>query len=268
MLEPFIWMFKTVGIRKHFIYLCSVFIFFFAFFGLIFYLLNSVDSFIFLKPVINLIWFIFLLLLFLFFQGYFFELVGNIISRDWDIKADNVYNSKVKTIFKISLPELHFFKFLWRGIASFFAVVLMVLPFILLVTTSSAVIVFSNLSRLGVVFIYVFFLLFFPALLWNYSIRNSIVAVFNYRKVIYLMGNYTKNYFVNILLFILYVFVNGVILEFIVNIFAKNHTFFAGHHFINIVYSLILLFVFFVNYIYSLYVFAYLLGTIAPSEEV
>ena len=267
MLEPFIWMFKISGIKKHCIYLYSVFIAFFTFFGFLTYLLNSIDSLLFFKSYINIIWFICLLLLFLFFQGYFFNLVENIIMRDWDIESSAIYTKKVKTIFKISLPELYFFKILWRGIASSVAIVLLLLPFILLVTTSNAVFVLSKLSSFFVLLIDLFLVLFFPALLWNYSIRNSIVAVFNYRKAIYIMGNYTGSYIKNILLGIIYYLIDGWIINFIVNIFAKNRIFFAEHHGINLVYGLILLLIFFTNYIYSLYVNAYLLGTIAPIDE-
>lgn len=267
MLEPFIWMFKTSGIKKHCIYLYSVFIAFFLFTGILVYLLNSLDSFLLFKPYINIIWFICLLLLFLFFQGYFFNLVENIIMRDWDIESTTVYSKKVKTVFKISLPELNIFKIFWRGIASSVAIILLLLPFILLVTTSNAIFVLSKLSSLFVILIYLFLLLFFPALLWNYSTRNSIVAVFNYRKAIYIMGNYTGSYIKNILLGIIYYLIDGWFINIIVNIFAKNRIFFAEHHGINLVYGLILLVIFFTNYIYSLYVNAYLLGTIAPVDE-
>lgn len=267
MLEPFIWMFKTSGIKKHFFYLFGIFVLFSIFSGILTYLFNSIDNITFLKSYINIIWSICLISIFWFYQGYFFNLVEKIISRDWDIESNNIYNKNVKTIFKISLPELNFFKNLWRGIASSIAIVLLLLPFILLITTSNAIFILSKLSPFVVTIIYVFLLLFFPALLWNYSTNNSIIAVFNYRKAIFIMGNYTWNYIKNILIAIIYSIINGLIINLIVNIFAKNRIFFAEHHGINLIYGLILLFIFITNYIYCLYVNAYLLGTITPANE-
>lgn len=103
-----------------------------------------------------------------------------------------------------------------------------------------------------------------PALLWNYAYKNSVVAVWNIRKAIYLMGNYPFRYIFNTILFILIAvgssFVDG---------FAGNFmkVAFTSGDIIGMVLSALLLFLLSLKNIYLIFVFAYLLGTIAPTSE-
>ena len=153
------------------------------------------------------------MLLILLIQGYFWELTAKIISRDIDIKASNIYSGKIKTIFRIELPDFKPIAFAWRGFASHIASVLMFVPFLLLVFTSYFTQVFYQDYFSNEVYTKVFticfntiYFLFFaliPAMLWNYAKENSVVAVWNLKKAFYILETYTLKYIWNSILFIL-----------------------------------------------------------------
>ena len=151
MFEPFIWMFNTENFKKRCFQLSITIIItlvltiivsiangvFFSTNYLVFHILLGITI---LLPV----------LLILLLQGYFWELTANIISRELDIQASNIYSGKIKQIFKIQLPEFNPIKFIWRGFASVIASVLMFIPFILLVIstayTSIFILPFENID--------------------------------------------------------------------------------------------------------------------------
>ena len=137
MLKPFIWMFKTEDFNKHFWYLFFTYIKFFVL-AVIAFILGFIfwDSMPIASGVYYVLGGIFLVCPFLCVQGYFWSLTENIISRDWDISASSIYNGKIKNVFKVTLPEINTFKFIWRGVASVVATILMFIPFVLLLTKS------------------------------------------------------------------------------------------------------------------------------------
>ena len=275
MLEPFIWMFKAENFKKHLLYLLAMFGGFFALaliaslagyflphLSIQSFLCSSIAIFFFIAP-------------FLCFQGYFWELTANIISRDTDIKASNVYNGKIKEVFKIELPELNTFKFIWRGFASIVATLLMFLPFVMLAGTTFFTGVFlipmvnidafASTYLVSYLFIYLFLCSFIPALLWNYAKQDSVVAVWNIRKAIFIMGNYTGKYIWNTLLFIVFYIINYAVIAgigFLLGVYSNLSMD------VSAVIRIVLFYILSTGiYFYALYVYAYLLGTIAPSAE-
>ena len=278
MFEAFIWMFKNENFRKHVQYLVFTLLKFFI--PAIFLLLIKFYFSHLMTPTASLIvtvtaWLLYITP-FLCLQGYFWELTGNIISREWDIKAASIYNGKIKNVYKITLPEIHTLKFIWRGIASVVANILMSLPLVSLLIVSGflgalgikflGTDIFSNASypaAMLIAFLMYWFLV--PAFLWNYANRDSVVAVWNLRKAIYIAGNYTGKYILNSTVFCLYNLVVSIVISGIE----------AGLSFGNLnitnpigtlsflVTGLVLYFI----YTYSIYVNAYLLGTIAPPHE-
>ena len=203
---------------------------------------------------------------FLLVQGYFWELTECIISRNWDIKASNIYNGKIKNVFNVELPEINTLRFIWRGIASIVATTLMFLPFGLMIFSGALAVGISDLPRESFIFLYLFIISFIPALLWNYASTNSVFAVWNIRKAIYLMGNYTGKYILNIILFILFYTIDYALL-FLASILLGLNINSTDITSTKIVLFIIWVTFAYVKYFYSLYVYAYLLGTIAPPHE-
>ena len=136
MLEPFIWMFKAENFGKRYLQLLIAIVIF----TLIAILTNLIgaslpkesgaaNTFLIIS-IASPILLIFLI------QGYFWELTAGIISRDIDIMASNIYSGKIKSVFKIKIPDFNPFSFIWRGFASIIASILMFIPFILLVMST------------------------------------------------------------------------------------------------------------------------------------
>ena len=222
MFEPFIWMFKTKDFFKRYLQLIIVTLSFIIFAVLSFLigayvpLPNQVKAGFFILAGILPV------LLTLLIQGYFWELTAKIISRDVDIAASNIYSGKVKSIFIIELPEFQPFKYMWRGFASVIASILMFVPFILLVISSTYTQIFflpydniefyHRLYAISYNIIYFLFFALIPAMLWNYAKQNSIVAVWNLNKAIYLLETYPFRYIWNTILFILFYILNYYLL--------------------------------------------------------
>ena len=266
MFKPFSWMFTTENFKEQVKYLFFIFIKFYlaAIILLLFseYLLsNSIWTVV--LPSIAIILFI---IPFLCAQGYFWNVTANIISREWDITSATVFNGKIKEVFKVELPELNTKKFIWRGIASCVATTMMVLPFGLILAGSAWATSLSNLPPQTIIVLYVFILMFIPALLWNYAVRDSIFAVWNIRKAIQIMGNYTGKYIWNTLLYVLFYVVTSVLLSLIATALGIRDIA-TQVSMLNIIKLLVYLTISYLQYLYSLYVYAYLLGTIAPPSE-
>ena len=267
MLEPFIWMFKTKDFKEHLIYLLISLVKF-IFVSAVFYFISN---FFIKDPVIKNVFYIFsiglFILPFLSIQGYFWELTECIISRDWDINAASVYNGKIRSVFSVELPKLNTQKFIWRGIASIIATILMFAPFILLMFSGNLAAGLSNFPKESLVFVYIFIISFIPALLWNYASTNSIFAVWNIRKAIYLMGNYTGKYIFNIVLFVLFYTLDYMLMFLISELLGVNNMASFVFSSTNAIKIILLMIFAYVKYFYTLYVYAYLLGTIAPVHE-
>lgn len=222
-------------------------------------------------------------LLALMIQGYFWELTAKIISRDIDIEASSIYSGKVKNVFIIDLPDFRPFSFVWRGFASVIASILMFVPFALLFLSSQYTQLFflpnDNAEFYQKIYAIsynvIYFLLFalIPAMLWNYAKQNSIVAVWDIRKAIYLLETYPIKYIINTILFILFYLLNYYVIAgfALINgiqrlIFKVNYTnFFASVS--NCIGVILFISVIYIIYLYSLHVYAYLLGTIASYKE-
>lgn len=243
MFEAFIWMFKKENFKKHYLILicCSLL----TNLTLILFLMGKITSII-SMAFAGLIMFI----TGLFLCGYFWNLTENIIDAEADISANTVYNGKIKTFLKIELPTLKIFKLIWRGFASIIANILILIPYFLLIYLAnlSAAVKPSTLMLLP--FIMLFYLLFFPALFWNYAKSNSVFAVLNITKAVYIMGNYPGRYIVKAFqLAVIY------ILFTVLTVFLTNTTDIF-------VYIAILPVA-----IYLTLVYAYILGTLVPNEE-
>lgn len=278
MIEPFIWMFKTENFKQRF-----------------WQLIAAVGVFIFLFCVINFIscffsqkyleWFIYLdailiMMLVFFVQGYFWELTSNVINREIDIEAGNIYSGKIKNIFRIEIPEFRPLKFIWRGFASAVASLLMFVPLFLLsissIYTSNTLV---NIFRLNTQYLYVYtvcycvlfvsFFLIMPALLWNYAKQNSVVAVWNFRKALYIVESYPLRYIGKTSLFMFYYSLNFFIAALLSSIFSITLSSISmiTTSFLCCVVATLFLFIVFFIYIYNIHVYAYLLGTLTPYTE-
>lgn len=278
MIQPFIWMFKHKDFKQHFGYLAGILIKFFIPAIILSIFLFLFPNFLQINFQIALLILTALLFAapFLCLQGYMWELTENIISRDWDIVANSVYNGRIKQVYKIELPELRTFKLIWRGIASVVANILMAIPIILLILISGILgvigckffntTVFANpaypYALIGAVLIYWFLV---PAFLWNYANRDSVVAVWNLRKAVYIAGNYTGKYILNSTAFCTFNFLVSLLISLIKAILSFGLSI-ANIPFMFATLLIIGIAIYFI-YIYSVYVNAYLLGTIAPPHE-
>lgn len=259
MFKAFTWMFKTENITKHSLIILLVYC---VHFGL---------SFIGITQRIPIACTLSLIPL-LYIMGYFWNLTENIISRETDVQASNIYDGKIKNVYIITLPQLSVFKNTWRGLSFIIASVLLVLPFLLLYF---CVLKQGSLIPIYTIITFVFVFLFAPAMLWNYAYRNSIISVWNIRKVIYIMGNYFWSYIGRVALLVLagltsYLIELGFIK--IINYSASTLLPTASTQITNLtsldIFATILIALACgVKFIYFAYVYVYLLGTIAPSSE-
>ena len=275
MIQPFIWMFKHKDFKEHFRYFVRVLLMFFiSNIILTFFLLTGHQIIAkHIQLILIIVSFFLYAAPFLCLQGYMWELTGNIISRDWDIVANSVYNGKIKQVYKIEFPETKTLRLIWRGIASVVANILMAIPLILLLLISGVLgvlgckifntSVFANpaypFALIGAVLMYWFLI---PAFLWNYAHRDSVVAVWNLRKAVYIAGNYTGKYILNSTIFCIFNFVVSFLVQvlFILGQISPTIPFiFVILHTVGVISYFI--------YIYCIYVDAYLLGTIAPPHE-
>ena len=276
MIEPFIWMFKTENFKKHFFYLFFTYIKFYAL-AIIVYILSVVlpKNVFFVNNYCYILISILLVLPILCAKGYFWNLTENAISRDWDIKAASVYSGKIQNVYKINLPEINTLRFIWRGIASIVANIIMNFPWFGLMLISGVLGVFglkflgtdmlsASSYYLATVLASLLYWFLVPAFLWNYAKTDSVVAVLNLRKAVYIAGNYTGKYILNGGLFggmnsLLYMLASFLLFGYISSIKFWNPILFVGLLLASAFYCLF--------YIYTMFVNAYLLGTIAPPHE-
>ena len=268
-MESLIWMFRKKDFIKHFGYLIilSIVLTILSIVGIIALSMSSC-SLTCNKLIFQSLLVILAILPSLLSLGYFWELTENIIDRQIDISANNIYDGKVKKCYNIEFPELKLGKFLWRGFASIIANIIMVIPYLSLIFIS----IYSGNSCHVPMQIYVIsliiYVLLIPGLLWNYAKQNSVVAVLNISKAVYLMGNYTFRYFCAILFYILICVVNAFFDKYLVNLIMPHVQDFQGWQ--NIAILIFLLgYMFFVilKSFYMLFVYSYILGTLVPPEE-
>lgn len=274
MLKPFVWMFSIENWEKHFRYLFFTF-FKFIFPAIILYVVGccSIGNF---SLCCYLLSGVLSILPFLCIQGYFWELTSQIISRELDVTGSNIYNGNIKQLYKIELPLINTRKFIWRGIASFVANVIMFCPILSLfyISTITGILganildsnIFENPSYYyATILAWIIYGFLVPALLWNYAKQDSVVAVLNYKKAIYIAGNYTGRYILNNIIFLVFNAILSFIFSAIFNLLSLQSLNFSEP---SMVLTLLVLgTVIYIIYIYCTFVNSYLLGTIAPPSE-
>lgn len=275
MLEPLVWMFRNKDFKKRFLQLClTLIVALLILIGLLFS--TNVIEFTFLNgQILNILFTVVCFFTSLIIQGYFWELTSNIISRNWDISASNVYSGKIKERFFIDLPKFNVIRFLWRGLASIVATIMMMLPFVLVIYTSVLTTPAFNFDveyieglsvvyqvSCGIVLVMLFIAL--PALLWNYAKQDSVFAVWNFPKAFYLIDSYPLQYIKNLILFVIFYLLNTGIIYLLNYFFMMVMQLSPQEN--PLVYVMIGIISTFM-YLYSLHVYAYLLGTIAPVSE-
>ena len=282
LIEPLIWMFKVKDFGKHVLkqFLLVLSVWFIL--GILFFITPSLLSDLSFESEIvrKIVALILLILPFLSITGYFWCLTDEIINREQDTVAKDVYNGRVGLKDKITLPEWSIKKFVWRGFASLIATIIMYIPIVMIVTLMliniDKLTGFWNMSQdaaeLYLLGIICFICFFIPALLWNYARRDSVIAVLNFPKAVYIVENYTGKYILNTVLFIILSLVHSFIIKSIalwlglgMDMTSHSITFTSAS---NVLLQLIVyLILCFVVELYFLYVNAYLLGTIAPPCE-
>lgn len=281
MLKPLFWMFKEKDFVKHFFILFFVEIFFLIAGITVFYTLVKffgTDNNFALLVMLAVIF----IIPFLFMQGYFWELTENVINREIDITTASVYNGKINQNNIIKLPKIEFFQMIWRGIASIVASLIFFIPIAYALTCYSKTGLDPsqtlNYTKEQVSLIFTIFIsCFIPALLYNYASRNSVFAMLNIPKAVFIMGNYTWSYIKNTFLFILFSAAYSYIMGLLLYLFNTGIDFnnitaiekqVSSINTENIILPLILtVIITFVFRIYFIYVNSYLLGTIAPRQE-
>lgn len=264
MFEAFTWIFKKENFKKHYILLLVLNIF--SVLPVILLLTGILKSLI--GACIALL---FALLSALPLCGYYWKLVENIIDADTDISANNICNGKIKTCLKIDLPELSFFKLLWRGIASLVANILLIAVYMLIVFSLGFLAGFSGthlnqfftllapIQMFAIGMGVLMFYLFIPALFWNYAKNNSVFAILNIRKAIYIAGNYPGRY-IGKMFQMLFVYLVNVLILFLIG--------FPFASLINTKVCNIIQYIVAIPFgVYFMFVYAYILGTLVPSEE-
>ena len=279
LIEPFIWMFSVKNFKHHFMYLLlTAAICWFSTFLLFFF---SERLFSFNSLIINIIVIvsgIFLFLApFLALTGYFWCLTDNIIGREQEAKLNSIYSGDKGLKNIITLPEWDLPRFIWRGIASIVASIIMYIPFtiivVLIIFNLSVIAAFWQLDPMQVTIatfiIMILMALLLPGLLWNYARRDSVVAVLNIPKAIDLLANNASRYLLHTILLIIVYVISSLITSFLSTIsgFSENmHALPDATIFTAIKVIFVLLCCHIIN-IYFIYVYAYVLGTLVPTNE-
>lgn len=285
-IEPLVWMFKTKDFKKHFKYL--IFITFICWILSIIVLQFNFDAIQLFSFELNLLFQLISAILFivplLMTAGYFWCLTDNAINRKIITRSGSIYTGSIELGNQITLPDFMPKHFIWRGFASIIATIIMYIPLttIYLAATNDVnnVISFWNISYeyTNVVFVVItiFFSIFVPALLWNYARRDSVLAMLNLPKAIYIIESYPAKYFKNMILFLIFSLLHFYIIKLMLSILSVD-TFLVFGNGIPIVQTSILetsfvnlvVFLFFgyITELYFVFINSYLLGTIAPPSE-
>ena len=266
MIKSLTWMFKTKEFYKHYILLLVCF-FMCAMTAFLSYFAAERFAYdnIFLSLSLYAVMFISIIFPFLASQGYFWQLTSGIISRDFDVKANNVYDGKVKERFSPQFPEVfRFRKFVWRGFASLVAISLMLALYVFFIQSNAFQASFTGVIAIAIM---IFFAFFIPALLWNYAKQDSIFAVLNIRKAKYIMGTYFFAYIYKTFLMIFFTAINLGLVYLIVKLLLATGMEVFSMSLFDIMLITIGILVCIIKYLYDIFVFAYLLGTIAPTSE-
>lgn len=268
MLKPFIWMFKQIDFKsywQYFILLYFKFVIIAIIIAGIAYKVTMHYSII--SIILSIIAVLCLITPCIYILGYFWELTENIINRELDIWGESIYNGKLKEVYKITLPELNTKTFLIRGMASIVATFLILIPCAILLSSGTFIVSFSNLPQENLLVIVAFIYFFLPALFWNYADKNSIFAVWNIRKAIYIIGNYTGRYFLNVILLVIFNVICFLFFSILFKLLQFNDLIYNIQNPITIILCFLYLTIYYIINIYILHVNAYLLGTITQVGE-
>ena len=196
--------------------------------------------------------------------GYFWEMTAGVIERKTDIVSSSVYNGKVKLIENIKLPEIKFFKFIWRGFSGFVALVIMEVPVIIVFLN---IIIFRKPEWFIVlVVIQVLILFLYPGLAWNYAKNNSVFSTWNLYTAGRLLENRPGRYLWNLLLTILawvaFIIITGIV-EYFIGTLSESDI----NNMQKFIIYLLPTLIFYIPYIYLQHVFAFLIGTLGNSND-
>ncbi len=281
MLKPLMWVFENNNFKYHFMYLVKIGLIFICLAIVLVFLMNFNDFSDLTCHFLSLFLIILISVPHLNLTGYFWYLTDNITERKTDILSANIYNKKIDFKDIIEFPEINIWKFVWRGIASIVATILMYIPVSMIFVYSSLNVTkvseFWGWTTQQTTFFYIFLVcliaFFIPALLWNYAKKDSVFAVWNVFEASRVIGENFVRYVKNTVLFLLYSVVYSIIIKtvtFMLGLSIWNtcdiwYTF--STHGINDIISGFLAIIF--NYIAGIYwvhVNAYLLGTISEKQ--
>ena len=264
MFESFIWMFKKENFLKHFLYIIiGSILFFFATVAILFIAGQYQGTTEY--NIFRIIAIILCACAVLLPVGYFWDLTETIIDRGVDYKSSNIYDGqKPKKVFVFELPEFKVFKHVWRGFASSIASILMVVPYFLLIAISVFSGTFCHLNKMVIIASYIMYCFLCPALLWNYARTNSVVATLHIFKAVNIIGNYFFQYIARLVLYII-IYVANYIAD--ITIIASLKLLVTDFNPLNIVILAAGCLTIFAKNIFILFIYAYLLGTLAPAEE-
>lgn len=271
MFEAFKWMFKNEDFWKQVFYLIRVSVFAILLAAAIiaggFFIKDSYPIVYILSIIATIV---ILALIPLFYQGYFWELTMSITERKTDTSAPNIYKKwSIKEIVTVELPELSTKKFVWRGISSIVATILLIYPIAILfgislfsMKTGFNLNIETMIATYGFAFLFISF--FIPALLWNYAVRDSVIAVWNLPKAIHIIGCYTVKYLWNVALLLFVCVAHNFFLIIVSKVLEQAA---MTNDFMNLAALIIYGIIYYAVYVYMIFVNAYLIGTVAPPSE-
>lgn len=268
MFRAFYWMFLNEDMKKSFLQNNSKLLIFcglsFAFYSFA-VLISNLNISLISKLFINFIAIILFLFPYLVMYGYFWDLTESIIYRKEEIESSNVYNGKIRKYALVEIPDINILKFTWRGIASIVAILILILAvglmWIGLFMTQD-----PHLMLLAVILSLIVYL-FSLGLFWNYAKRNSVFSTLNIFAGIHLLGVYPLRYIWNGFLWIVYCALNssiGALLYKILGLGMLQSAVIDPVLYLRLgLYGILLL----CWYLYMLYVGAYIIGTLAPTDD-
>lgn len=271
MFESFKWMFKNEKFYAHILYLIKVLISAVFIAAALAYTAFAIkDTYPIPSIIVAIIAIIPLILVPLCYQGYFWELTMNIAERKTDISAPNIYKKwNIKEIVSVELPELSTKKFIWRGFSSIVATLLLIYPIAILfgislfsIKTGFNLNIETMVATYGFAFVFISF--FIPALLWNYAVRDSVVAVWNIPKAIHIIGCYTLKYLWNVILLLFVCVAHNFFLIVVSKILEQAA---MTNDVMNLAALIMYGIIYYAVYVYLIFVNSYLIGTVAPPSE-
>lgn len=266
MFKAFYWMFLSEQMKKTFWYNNRQLIKICGILFLICFLLSMSVHFNpneIYKITVALLALITFLLPFILLYGYFWELTDNIIDRKTEIISSDIYSGKVHTIENIIIPEINIRKFVWRGISAYVSMLILGL---VVFSIFAAVVLIQDPNAIRGAYLFSIILYFLSfGMFWNYAKRNSVFATLNIGAGVHLLGTYPGKYLWNWLLGAVFATINALISAVPYTLLGINNI----ASFDNISCLKLVLYSMFsaIQFIYTLYVGAYLIGTLAPNSD-